>query len=150
MTRSVEAGDDSEAVPPPPICPKEPSPQHMTRRSSVRLVKRAQVVPPPVPELVDTETSKAVHPGTVDTLTGSLEVTAPTPFPSCPSIATPQHLTVLPVTAHPWVSPTSNDVTLPTPEPIEVPVGLYCEFPMTIGEGFPAIENSRLSWSSSK
>ena len=33
ITRSVEEGDVREAVPPSPICPDEPSPQHMTRLS---------------------------------------------------------------------------------------------------------------------
>ena len=83
MTRSVDAGDVSEDVPPSPTCPEDPSPQHMTRRSSVESLEySAHVVPPPEPELVDTETSRGVQPATVVTLTGSSEMTATAPLPS--------------------------------------------------------------------
>ena len=151
MTRLVEDGDAREEVPPSPTWPEEPSPQHMTRRSPVESLEyRAHVVPPPEPELVDTETSSGVHPATVVTLTGSSEVTAPAPLPSCPSVATPQQITLLDETAHPCVSPTSKDESPLTPDPIEVPVGWSCEFPMTVGDWCPARENTRSSLSSSK
>ena len=103
-----------------------------------------------MPELVDTETSSGVHPVTVVTLTGSREVNAGAPFPSCPSVATPQQITLLDETAHPCVSPRSREDRPEAPEPIADPVGWDCELPMTAGDWCPASEKDRSSSSSSK
>ena len=99
---------------------------------------------------MDTETSRGVQPATVVTDTGSSEVAAPAPLPSCPSAATPQQITLLDETAQPCVSPTSREVRPVVPEPIDVPAGWNCELPMTTGDWCPASEKDRSSLSSSK
>ena len=103
-----------------------------------------------MPELVDAETSSGGHPVTAVTMTGSCEVNADAPFPSCPSVATPQQITLLEETAHPCVCPRSREASPEAPEPITVPVGWDCELPMTAGDWCPAIEKDRSSASSSK
>ena len=120
---------------------------------------RAQVVPPPVPEVVETETSVGVNSAPMDgTDVGSRTMGysgVEGETPSCPSEPSPQHMSWLSppspsLIAQPCVCPRSIEVSPSTPDPRDVPAGWCSELPITTGSSWPARVKTRSSWSSSK